>query len=50
MNQLTYNISMALALALVTAGTCLEWGQGVAMIVCGVLLVTLTVLSALMSD
>ena len=50
MNQLTYNVCMALALVLVTAGTGLIWGLGAALIVCGVLLVTLTGFSALMSD
>ena len=45
MNKLTYNISMAVALASVTAGSGIQWGPGVALMVFGVVLVALTVVS-----
>ena len=50
MNRLIYNLCMTTGVALGTAGAGLEWGGGVAMIVCGALLVVLTIISALMSD
>ena len=45
MNKIIYNISLAVALGLVTAGTGLVWGLGVALIVCGLLVVALTALT-----
>lgn len=42
MNQLTYNASLAIGTALVTAGAAVLWGVGVAMLVCGVIVLAAT--------
>ena len=42
MNQLTYNASLAVGIALVTAGAAVLWGVGVALLVCGVTILSAT--------
>lgn len=45
MNQLTYNLSLAIGTALVTAGAAVLWGLGVALLVCGVTILAATALT-----
>ena len=46
MNKLVYNICMGMGLVLFMAGSVIVWGVGVALIVCGLLVVALTALTA----
>lgn len=45
MNKLTFNISVGLGTALVTAGAAVLWGVGVALILCGVTVLGCTFLA-----
>ena len=50
MNQLTYNASLAVGIALVTAGAAVLWGVGVALLVCGVTVLAATAFSLVVAN
>ena len=50
MNQLTYNASLAVGIALVTAGAAVLWGVGVALLVCGVTILAATAFSLMAAN
>ena len=50
MNQLTYNASLAVGIALVTAGAAVLWGVGVALLVCGVTILSATAFSLMAAN
>lgn len=50
MNQLTYNASLAIGIALVTAGAAVLWGVGVALLVCGVTVLAATAFSLMAAN
>lgn len=50
MNQLTYNASLAVGTALVTAGAAVLWGVGVALLVCGATILAATALTLMAAN
>lgn len=47
MNQLTYNASLAIGIALITAGAAVLWGVGMALLACGGIVLAATAFSVL---
>ena len=50
MNQLTYNISLAVGTVLVTVGAAVLWGVGFALLVCGGTILAATALTLIVTN
>ena len=50
MNQLTYNISLAVGTVLVTAGAAVLWGVGFALLACGFTILSATALTLIVTN